>query len=130
MEKCIFTQSILTEVEETKLDGAATGLTASAVLSSCHPGCTTPNASAQCLDWCLTSLKRNFLISLFFFFQVPRLQQEYSHPKHAKPDGSDGTPNQLFFNLKILLNLIWSLKRARLPWGLLLQLHAAGMMIP
>lgn len=83
MEKCILTHSILTEVEETKHDGAATGLTASGVLSSCHPGCTTPNASAQCLDWCLSSLKRNFLISLFFF-PSPKAAAGILTPKTCK----------------------------------------------
>lgn len=134
MEKCILTHSILAEVEEAKHDGAVTGLTVSSVLSSCHPGCTIPSTSAQHLDCCLSSSKRNFPISLYFFSksQGCSSKTENSHPKHAKPDGRDGTPNQLFFffNLKILLNLIWSLKQAGLPWGLLHRLHAAGMMTP
>lgn len=70
---------------------------------------------------CLSSLKSWF----FVFFSKSHGcsgKTENSHPKHVKPDGRNGTPNQLFLNLKILFNLIRFLRQAWLPWSLIHQL--------
>lgn len=135
MEKCILTHSILAEVEEAKHDGAVTGLTVSSMMSSCHPGCTIPSTSAQHLDCCLSSSKRNFPISLYFFFPSPKAAaaklKTHTQNMQNQMAGMELQINYFFFfNLKILLNLIWSLKQTGLPWGLLHRLHAAGMMTP